>query len=127
MKVNTHSPPNSCIPSSANIKINKKSKNRRLMIERIEFNKEMTRFLSEAQYLVTLKMREFIDNPQLVKSLRKPDHCRDWLLTPANALRWMALMLGEGGAATVLLGDWGSPGREGVDTEHPPISTVSPP
>jgi hypothetical protein len=27
------------------------------MIERIEFNKEMTRFLSEAQYLVTLKMR----------------------------------------------------------------------
>lgn len=40
---------------------------------------------------------------------------------------YLALMLGEGGAATDLLGDWGSPGREGVDTEHPPISTVSPP
>ena len=40
---------------------------------------------------------------------------------------YLALMLGDGGAAIGLLGDWGSPGREGVDTEHPPISTVSPP
>lgn len=53
----TDSPPKSCIPSRANIKINKKSKNKRLIIERILFNSDITKFLSEAQYLVTLKIR----------------------------------------------------------------------
>ena len=45
--------------------------------------------------LVAAKMRDMVDNPGLVRSLRKPAHCRDWLLTPSNALRWMSVMLGE--------------------------------
>lgn len=38
-------PPNSCIPNRAKIRINKKSRKRREMMERIELSKEMTRFL----------------------------------------------------------------------------------
>ena len=45
--------------------------------------------------LVAAKMREMVDNPGLVRSLKKPAHCRDWLLTPSNALRWLSVMLGE--------------------------------
>lgn len=37
--------------------MNKKSKNKSEMIERILFNSDMTKFLSEAQYLVTLNIR----------------------------------------------------------------------
>jgi hypothetical protein len=47
----TYSPPNSCMPSSANIKINKKSRNRSEIIDRILFSRESTKFLSDDQYL----------------------------------------------------------------------------
>lgn len=36
--------------------MNKKRRNNNEIIERIEFNNEMTRFLSDAQYLVTLNI-----------------------------------------------------------------------
>ena len=39
------------------MRMNKNNKNNKLIIERILFSSEMTKFLSEAQYLVTLKMR----------------------------------------------------------------------
>ena len=52
-----HSPPNNCMPNRANININKKSKNNRDMIERILFNNDMTKFLNESQYRVTLNIR----------------------------------------------------------------------
>lgn len=45
------------MPSNANMRINKKSKNKRLIIERILFNSDITKFLSDAQYLVTLNIR----------------------------------------------------------------------
>lgn len=50
-------PPKSCMPSSAKIRMNKKRRNSKEMMDRIELSSEMTRFLSEDQYLVTLKMR----------------------------------------------------------------------
>ncbi len=53
----TYSPPNNCIPSKANISINKNSKKSKLRIERILFNNDMTKLRNEAQYLVTLNIR----------------------------------------------------------------------
>jgi hypothetical protein len=50
----THSPPNSCMPSKANIKINKNSKNKRLIIDLIELSNDMTKFRNEFQYLLSL-------------------------------------------------------------------------
>ena len=47
----TYSPPNNCIPNRANIKMNKNSKNKRLMIERMLFINDITKFLRDAQYL----------------------------------------------------------------------------
>lgn len=50
-------PPKTCIPSKANITMKRKSSSSRDMIERRELSNEETRFLSELQYFVTLKMR----------------------------------------------------------------------
>jgi hypothetical protein len=44
-------PPKSCIPSKAKMRMNKKSRNRRERIDRIELSKEITKFLREDQYL----------------------------------------------------------------------------
>ena len=44
-------PPNNCIPSSANISMNKKSRNNREIIDLIELNREITKFLKDDQYL----------------------------------------------------------------------------
>lgn len=49
--IKTYSPPNNCIPSKANININKKSRNRRLSILLIAFNKDNTKLRNDAQYL----------------------------------------------------------------------------
>lgn len=49
-------PPNSCIPRSANIRMNKKRRNNSEMIDRMELSNEMTRFLRDDQYLVTLNI-----------------------------------------------------------------------
>jgi hypothetical protein len=46
-----NAPPNNCIPNNAKIRMNRKSRNRRDMIERIELNSDITRFRNEAQYL----------------------------------------------------------------------------
>ena len=51
-----NAPPKSCIPNNANIKMNRKRRNRRDMIERMELKRDITRFLKEDQYLVTLKI-----------------------------------------------------------------------
>ena len=47
----TYAPPNNCIPRSAKIRMNKKRRNSRLMMERIEASSEMTRLRSDDQYL----------------------------------------------------------------------------
>ena len=52
-----NAPPNNCMPSSAKIRMNKKSRNNREMMDLIELSNDITRFLSDAQYFVTLKMR----------------------------------------------------------------------
>lgn len=44
-------PPKSCIPSNANMKMNRKMRNRRDMIEDKAFIRDITRFRSEDQYL----------------------------------------------------------------------------
>lgn len=64
-----NSPPKSCIPSNAKIRINRKRRNNKEIIERIEFNKEITRFRNDDQYLVTLNILSNLkalstDNPK---------------------------------------------------------------
>lgn len=49
-------PPKSCIPSKANIRMNKNSRNSNEIMDLMEFSSEMTRFLKEAQYFVTLNI-----------------------------------------------------------------------
>ena len=44
-------PPNSCIPSRANIRMKRKRRRRRDTMDFIEANRETTRFLSDPQYL----------------------------------------------------------------------------
>ena len=70
-----NAPPNSCMPSRANIKINKKSRNNSDRMDRIELRSEMTRFLSDDQYLVTLNILNSrsalnTDNPALAFGLK---------------------------------------------------------
>ena len=45
-------PPNSCIPRSAKMRINKNSRRRRDTMDFSEAKRETTRFLSEDQYLI---------------------------------------------------------------------------
>lgn len=47
----TYSPPNSCMPRRAKTMMNKKRRNRRLRMDLILLNNEMTRFLRDDQYL----------------------------------------------------------------------------
>lgn len=49
-------PPNSCMPSKANMRMKRKRRNRREMMLRIELSSDITRFLRLAQYLVTLNI-----------------------------------------------------------------------
>lgn len=49
-------PPNNCIPSKANIRMKRKSRNKSDIILLIEFKSEITRFLKLAQYFVTLNI-----------------------------------------------------------------------
>ena len=46
-----HSPPNSCIPSRAKMRMKRNSRNSSEMMERIELSSEMTRFRRDDQYL----------------------------------------------------------------------------
>lgn len=45
-------PPNSCMPRRAKMRMNKKSRNNREMIDLMELSREMTRLRREAQYLL---------------------------------------------------------------------------
>lgn len=62
-------PPNSCMPNSANIRMNKKSKNSNEIIDLIEFSNDITRFRKDDQYLVTLNMR----NNRSARNTDKPN------------------------------------------------------
>ncbi len=44
-------PPKSCMPSKANMRMNRKSSNSREMMDFIELSRDTTRFLKEDQYL----------------------------------------------------------------------------
>ena len=44
-------PPKSCIPKRAKIRMKRKSRNRREMMERIELSSDMTKLRREDQYL----------------------------------------------------------------------------
>lgn len=46
-------PPNSCMPSRAKIRMNRKRRNSRDMMDLIEFRRDITRFRSDDQYFVT--------------------------------------------------------------------------
>ena len=54
-------PPNNCIPRRAKMRMNRKRRNSKDMMERMELKREITRFLKEDQYLVTLS--EVKSNP----------------------------------------------------------------
>lgn len=45
-------PPKSCIPKSAKMSMNRKSRNSSEMIERIELSREITKLRNEDQYLI---------------------------------------------------------------------------
>lgn len=49
-------PPKSCIPNSAKMRMNKKSRKSREIMDLIEFRSDITRFLNDDQYFVTLKI-----------------------------------------------------------------------
>ena len=49
-------PPNNCIPRRAKMRMNRKRRNSKDMMERMELKRDITRFLKEDQYLVTLKI-----------------------------------------------------------------------
>ena len=51
-------PPNTCMPSSEKITMNRKSRSRRLAIARIELIREATRFRKDVQYLRRVKKLE---------------------------------------------------------------------
>lgn len=55
---NSYAPPNNCIPSSANIIINRNKRNSKLIIDCTLFIKLNTKFLNDLQYLVTLNIRK---------------------------------------------------------------------
>jgi len=55
--LSTYWPPKSCIPKRAKTTMNRKRRNNRLMIDFMELRRETTRFLRDAQYFVTLKIR----------------------------------------------------------------------
>ena len=68
-------PPNSCIPSRAKMRMKRKRRKSSERIERIELRSEMTRFLNDDQYLVTLKILRSLralntDNPALALGLQ---------------------------------------------------------
>lgn len=60
-------PPNTCIPRSENITINKKSRSNKDAIDCIEFNKDATKFESERQYL---QQRSVCNHNYLCVSIR---------------------------------------------------------
>lgn len=49
-------PPKSCIPSKAKIRMKRKSRKSREMMDLIELKSEITRFLKDDQYFVTLNI-----------------------------------------------------------------------
>ena len=87
---NTYSPPNSCMPNKANINMNKNNRKRRLIIERILLSNEMTKFLSEDQYLsnnwsriflaTNFKIQNYLVTLNIRKSLkeRSTEMPNDW-------------------------------------------------
>ena len=50
-----NAPPNSCIPSKAKMRINRKRRNNRDRMERIELSRDITRLRNEDQYLQMIK------------------------------------------------------------------------
>ena len=67
----THSPPKSCIPRSAKMRMNKNNRNRSEIIERIEFKRETTRLRRDAQCLrvdmsVEGREGEVVSNPLIL-------------------------------------------------------------
>ena len=47
----THCPPKSCMPSRANTTMKRKRRKSKLMMDFMEFSRDTTRFLRDAQYL----------------------------------------------------------------------------
>lgn len=69
-------PPNSCIPSSANMRMKRKSRKSREMMLRIELSSDITRFLRLFQYLVTLKIRRSL-RARRTERPKEPDFTSD--------------------------------------------------
>ena len=71
-----NAPPNNCIPRRAKIRMKRNRRNSKDRIDRIELRREMTRFLRDDQYFVTLKILKSLralntDNPAFALGLEK--------------------------------------------------------
>ena len=71
-----NAPPKSCIPKRANIRMKRKRRNRRERMDLIELRSDITKFLNEDQYFVTLKILKSLralktDNPALAFGLQQ--------------------------------------------------------
>lgn len=70
----TYWPPKSCIPKRANTTMKRKRRNNKLMMDFMEFRRDTTRFLREAQYLPTEDT--VTDGYSQARPLRKEDDGR---------------------------------------------------
>lgn len=71
-------PPKSCMPRRAKIRMKRKSSSRREMMDFIELSSEMTKFLKDDQYTVTLKI---LNSRRALRTDRPKD--------PALGLKWV--------------------------------------
>ncbi len=51
IQIYTYSPPNSCMPRRAKIRMNKKRRNNKLTIDLMELSRDITKLRKDAQYL----------------------------------------------------------------------------
>ena len=85
-----NAPPNSCIPSRAKMRMNKKRRKSNEMMDLIELKSEITKFLREDQYFVTLNI---LNNLNALKTDRPNDPARATMLVQqtSNTLAKMTM------------------------------------
>ena len=77
-----NAPPNNCIPNNAKIRMKRNRRKRRERMDLIELSRDITRFLRDDQYFVTLKILNSrsalrTDNPALAFGLKNKESVRE--------------------------------------------------
>ena len=60
-----NAPPNSCIPNKANMRMNRKRRNRRDTIERTDPRSDITRLRSDDQYLKKYRHKDVVNSTKI--------------------------------------------------------------